>query len=273
MSRGVELDTSEEVFGFLNEFTDDPIENIDAAKAAYEKDGYLYVKGFWNRQDVMACREEIADALVKLNLLDPQQPPMAAFLHPDNLQGIGDSSKGSATIDGVANESQLIKAHLYSGKTIAFYEAFLGHEVNHFDNVWLRAMAPGFGTVPHSDRVFMGGGTDNVMVCWHPYGDIDIRTGGLIVLDSTAPGTENEKKRELYWSSDVDEYCSNEPFPEHVDLEATSDNKVWNGALSDDPANLQAELGGRWLTSPNFEMGDLLTISLKHGSCIVRYPE
>jgi len=95
---------------------------------------------------------------------------------------------------------------LYDGRIIEFYEAFLGGEVVHYDNIWYRAMPPGFGTVPHSDIVYMSRGTHDLFTSWIPWGDIDLRTGGLIVLDESLQKLD---RLEPYLSRDVDDYCSN----------------------------------------------------------------
>jgi len=106
----------------------------------------------------------------------------------------------------------------------------------------------------------MGRGTHNLFTSWVPWSDINLRTGGLMILENSR---NHEEVIKNYLDRDVDDYCSNKPLPEHLDLEAMSDNKVWGGWLSKNPYSLREKLGGRWLTSPKFEMGDLLTLSMK----------
>lgn len=259
-SRGYDLDTSPEAFGYLNEFTADPLIETAAAQEACERDGYLYVKGFWNRQDIVEVRQLLTRRMAHHGFLDPDHDPMQAIPHPDLLKGINERDKGSATLDGIADEVPEIQDILYRDRIINFFSLFLGGPVLHFDQIWFRAMAPGFGTVPHCDLVYMGRGTHNLYTSWIPWSDIDLRTGGLMILENSL---NHEETLSQYLDRDVDDYCENRPLPDHLDLEATSDNKVWGGWLSKNPCSLREKLGGRWLTSPNFEMGDLLTFSMK----------
>ena len=264
-SRGYDLDTSPEAFGYLNEFHGDPIEGIEACKATYERDGYLYIKGFWNRPEIVALRKQLTDRMAHHGFLAPDTDAMKAIPHPDLLKGIDDKDKGSATIDGIVDEVPDIKNIIYQGQIMDFFAAFLGGPCLHFDQIWYRAMAPGFGTVSHCDMVYMGRGTHNLFTSWVPWSDIDMVTGGLMILENSH---DHHETLAPYLSKDVDDYCSNLPLPDGLDLEATSDHKVWGGWLSKNPVTLREKLGGRWLTSPKYEMGDLLTFSMKlvHGS-------
>jgi hypothetical protein len=259
-SRGFDLDTSPDAFGFLNEFNGDPVADTAAAKASYERDGYLYVKNFWNRDDILEVRRLLTDRMAAHGFLDPERDPLNAIPAPGLHGGIYDQNKGSATLEGIVDEVPGIQDILYQGRLIDFFENFLGGPILHYDQTWFRAMAPGLGTVPHCDLVYMGRGTHNVFTSWVPWGDIDLRTGGLMILEGS---TNHQEKLRPYLERDVDDYCGNRPLPDHLDLESTTDNKVWGGWLSKNPHSLREKLGGRWLTSPRFDMGDLLTFSMK----------
>jgi ectoine hydroxylase-related dioxygenase (phytanoyl-CoA dioxygenase family) len=133
--------------------------------------------------------------------------------------------------------------------------------VRHFDFTWMRAVAPGRATAPHGDVVFMGRGTHDLYTAWVPLGDVDYTLGGLMVLESS---NNVATIRDEYARRDVDEYCENQPEDRE---QALAGKWTWNGALSDNPAQLREQLGGRWLTS-TFRAGDLLTFSAYtiHGS-------
>jgi len=59
-----------------------------------------------------------------------------------------------------------------------------------FEYKWLRAVAHNEYTGLHSDRVFMGSKTPNLLTCWIPIGDIPKQQGTLVVLSGS-----NKKKR------------------------------------------------------------------------------
>ena len=62
----------------------------------------------------------------------------------------------------LANISNTLKKLLYSGQMMQFFQTFLGGSVRPFDYTWFRVVAPGFGTYPHCDIVYMGRGTDKL---------------------------------------------------------------------------------------------------------------
>ena len=149
---------------------------------------------------------------------------------------------------------------IYGQKLTDFYQALLGGEVRHYDYTWLRVVAPGKGTYPHCDIVYMGRGTHNVYTAWVPYGDVPLSVGGLIVLENSHKNAEN---LQTYCQLDVDVTCENIPGVSKI----ASEGFQSTGAIDLDFLQVQNRLGGRWLTA-NYEMGDLLTFSMYtvHGS-------
>ena len=148
---------------------------------------------------------------------------------------------------------------LYSGRMIAFFERLLDGAVRHFDFTWLRAISPGKGTAPHGDAVFMNRGTTRLYTAWVPLGDVDFNLGGLMILGKS---NRLEELKQAYLNKDVDAFCENEA---DAALFRTGE-KWWNGALSEDPAALQRQLGLPWLTA-EYRAGDLLTFSIDTIHC------
>jgi ectoine hydroxylase-related dioxygenase (phytanoyl-CoA dioxygenase family) len=107
----------------------------------------------------------------------------------------------------------------------------------------------------------MGRGSKKLLTMWTPLGDIDPRMGGLTILEGS------HRKSELlagYLDRDVDQYCANrEDAPAYA-----SGEKGWNGSLSKNPLAIQNKFQARWLTSPEFRMGDALIfgMTMVHGS-------
>jgi ectoine hydroxylase-related dioxygenase (phytanoyl-CoA dioxygenase family) len=140
---------------------------------------------------------------------------------------------------------------------MAFYERFLGGEVRHFDFTWMRAVAPGRGTPPHMDIVFMGRGTTNLYTSWTPLGDISLEMGGLMVLERSH---KHDRINNHYGRKDVDQYCL-KPDSEEQPVMGRGGNIGRGGTLSNHPVKLRNRLGGRWLTT-NYQAGDLLLFSM-----------
>jgi ectoine hydroxylase-related dioxygenase (phytanoyl-CoA dioxygenase family) len=130
----------------------------------------------------------------------------------------------------------------------------LGGEVRHFDYAWFRSVAPGLGTSPHCDSVYMNRGTQKLFTAWTPIGDCTLEMGGLMILEGSS---RNQRLRETYCATDVDSFCVNR------DGRAGKDawQKGTSGALSRNPVQVQHSLGGRWLTN-EYHAGDLLIFSI-----------
>jgi hypothetical protein len=241
-----QLDTSEATFGELRDSSYLAGDGA-ALRERIQEDGYLFMRGLLKRDDVFAARKVMVDRLAAEDLLEPGTDPMDAIL-----------KKGSDSYfrpDLTANNQPLMDV-LYGPETMAFYATIYGEPALHFDFTWLRAMAPGRGSAPHCDIVYMGRGErERLMTAWIPLGDVSLRLGGLMVLEGS---NHHHEKLRHYLERDVDTYCTNGRHA--AEIEAGKKQWEWSGVLSKDPASLQKKLGGRWLTT-EFEAGDLLTFT------------
>jgi ectoine hydroxylase-related dioxygenase (phytanoyl-CoA dioxygenase family) len=106
----------------------------------------------------------------------------------------------------------------------------------------------------------MNRGTSHLYTSWVPLGDIDFDLGGLMVLGRSH---RLDELRESYLNKDVDVYCENDADAE---LYRTGQKWWWSGTLSDDPAELQRQLGLPWLTT-EYRAGDLLVFTIHTLHC------
>ncbi len=251
-SRGFTLDTSEHSFGELSE-SSHLLGDGEGLRARMETDGYLYLRGFFKRDDVMAARRVVAERLAAAGSLLPDTDPMECFARPPGEFG------SSFRPDFVQNHPAVNKL-LYTGRVMDFYRDLFGEAVRHYDFTWLRTMGPGDGTRPHCDIVYMGRGErQKLRTAWIPLGDAPIRVGGLMILEGSH--LQHERLRH-YLERDVDSYCSNAPDQEKIQEHMRQHGWYkWDGSLSKDPVSLRQKLGGRWLTT-DYEAGDLLTFTM-----------
>jgi hypothetical protein len=256
-SVGHVLKTSPEAFGELRESTlyiDDP----ETLRARLEVDGYLFIRGLLDRDEVMEVRRELVRRMDDFKLLEPGTDLMDAISRVNPVKT--DRSPGN---NDFAANNPILDRVLYGPKVMGFYRRFFGEEVRHFDFTWMRMMSRGNGTTPHCDVVYMGRGTrEKLMTAWIPWGDAPIDVGGLMVLDGSH--LQHERLRR-YLEQDVDSYCSNKPDAARIEdgLREGKDLRTskFNGVLSKNPTTLREKLGGRWLTT-NYEAGDFLTFTM-----------
>ena len=225
VSYGHELDMSYDKIGEMRD-SSDIINNSVELRRRYNDSGYLYIKGFFEREEVLNVR--------------------AALL--EKIDGEGFKPE-------VAKECEPLQKLLYTGKIMDFYKLFFGEPVRHYDYTWLRAIGPGKGTNPHCDLPYMGRGTHNQMTCWVPYGDVPYELGGLMILEKSHKRLDILKK---YAYRDVDVYCKNKK----EDLAKVENGEwVFSGTLSHNPPAIRNKFGHKWLVA-DYKAGDLLTFNM-----------
>ena len=241
------LDLSPDTFGELRR-SPEIAGDGDAMRARLEEDGYLFLPGYLDREEVIKARRVLTDRLDAEGFLDPNFPPEQAIARTDSNLYFRHNTP---------LESDALPTLLYSGRMMSLYERLLGGKVRHFDFTWIRNVTPGDGTAPHCDIVYMGRGTTNLYTSWTPLSDIPYEVGGLMVLENSH---KNERLKNGYGRKDADEWCTNHRA-EPGDGPGMGGNIGRGGSLSNDPVRLRQGLGGRWLTS-EYCMGDLLIFSM-----------
>lgn len=244
---GHEIDMSPNCFGELESsahLLEDPV----ALREQMHTEGYLYLPGYLDRDEVLAARQVIAERLATAGHTAPGTAP---------IELLARTGLDIAFLPELALANPLLDRLLYSGRMIEFFTRFLGGTVRHYDFTWLRTVAPGRGTAPHMDIVFMSRGTTNLYTTWTPLGDIPLELGGLMILERSH---QHQRLNNGYGRKDVDAYCVNHVGEGYTKM-GGGGNIAPGGWLSKNPVKLRRNLGGRWLTT-NFRAGDILVFSM-----------
>ena len=266
--RGNALGEQADDFGGLTR-SNDCLEDREELWRRFDADGYLFLPGLLDSDQVLAARTEVMQRLCDAGVLDKTHPMVDGVALPE--QDYDGAATGSF-MPVLAKNNPPLDTVLYDGPMIAFYEHFLGGPVSHFDYTWFRCKRPGRGdaTTPHCDGVYMSRGTPDLYTSWTPFGDVPYDQGGLMVLEGSHL---NEELKAGYGSTDVDLYCANVGDQDAIVKRAQEEGREltveerqsidWNstGAYSSDAIAVREELGGRWLTA-EYEMGDLLIFSM-----------
>jgi hypothetical protein len=225
---------------------------VEALRRRVEEDGYLFLPGLLNRDEVIESGREILRRLGAAGFLDP------AFPVPD---GIPAPNVRDGFVPQLARDNPSLEKVIFHGPMISFYERFLRGPVRHFDFVWLRAKRPGNqdATPPHYDVVYMGRGTRRLFTSWTPLEDVPMEKGGLMILEGSH---KLDDVKSTYGELDVDTYCENKPeAPDIRSGKRQWETRVQSGKYADDAVDLPQKLGGRWLTA-DFRAGDLLLFGM-----------
>ncbi len=248
-SFGHALEMDDDKIGLLRD-SSDAAEDFPELRRRFAADGYLYMKGYLDRDQVLAARVTLTDGLAAAGVLDPAYP---------TTDGICKPGSGYVFKPELTNNNPAVQNLLYAGRLPEFYRRFYDEDIRHYDFTWLRAIGPGKGTNPHCDLPYMGRGTHGHMTCWLPYGDISFDLGGLMVLEGSH---QRMDLLENYVFRDVDSYCSNKP--EQVANATTGANGfgwTFTGTLSHNPPVLRNKFNCRWLTT-EFRAGDFITFGM-----------
>ncbi|MCC7262195.1 MAG: phytanoyl-CoA dioxygenase family protein [Candidatus Latescibacteria bacterium] len=258
---GNPIDTSPAGFGELRR-SDDAARDVGELRRRMAEDGYLFLPGLLDRDEVVAARQEVMDRLQAAGILDEAYPAYEGVVRPDQTL---------AFMPQLAKGNQPLMQVLYAGAMMDFYTRFLGGPVRHYDYTWFRAKTPGTRTAtqPHYDVVYMGRGTHRLYTSWTPLVDVPYDMGGLIVLENSH---RQEEMVRTYGQTDVDAYCEEgnaraiveQARREGRELSAEERQQIrWNstGAYNPDAIAARRDLGGRWL-SAEYEMGDLLVFGM-----------
>ncbi len=248
-SYGHALDMAEDKAGLLRD-SSDAADDVVELRQRFATDGYLYMKGYLDRDEVLHARSTLTERLAAEGVTDRSRPHIEGYAAPGG---------GYAFKPEVTNNNPAVQNLLYSGRLAEFYRRFYGEEISHYDFTWLRAIGPGKGTNPHCDLPYMGRGTHRHMTCWVPYGDISFELGGLVVLEGS------HKRMDLlenYVYRDVDSFCENKPEQvANAKNGAKGFGWTFSGTLSHNPPVLRNKFGGRWLTT-EYRAGDFITFGM-----------
>ena len=244
-SYGHALDMDDDKVGLLRD-SSDAADDMVELRRRFQEEGYLYMRGYLDRDEVLGARASLTDRLAEAGVLDPAFPTMDAVCKPGS---------GYVFKPEITQGNEEVQRLLYSGRLVDFYRQFYGEEIRHYDFTWLRAIGPGKGTNPHCDLPYMGRGTHKHMTCWMPYGDISFELGGLMILERSH---QRMDLLENYVYRDVDAFCENKPKEAE---KAKNGGWTFTGTLSHNPPAVRNKFGGRWLTT-EFRAGDFLTFGM-----------
>lgn len=215
--------------------------NGPALRERLAEDGYLLLRGYLDREQVLAARGELCAKLDGVGLLDRSRPLTDAIFSGSN-NGLGQIDRKAFAKD--LRTGAALRTLLQQGRIIRFYETFLGGLILPFTFIWVRNVRPGSATGCHYDWVYMGRGTRNLFTTWTPIGPVPFSDGPLAILEGSH---RFETLKSTYGVIDVDRDKDHNPYD--------------GGWLTKDPGAVQQRYGGRWL-SAEFAPGDMLLFGM-----------
>ena len=207
-------------------------------------DGYLMLRGFHDRDEVLAARRAMMAEFHRQQPAGfrPGSDPLDGLVQP----GAGGSFGGGSAVSRLPEFLRVVEGR----RPFDFFTGLLGGPAVTFDFKWARLVAPRDQTGAHYDSVYMGRGTTRLFTTWNALGDLPYEMGPLALVPGshTLPGYQ--KVRDTYGRMDVDR--------DRVD-----------GWFENDPLRVTQAYGGQWATA-EFRAGDVLIfgMNIMHASLL-----
>lgn len=200
-----------------------------------QEDGYLYLPGYLDRDDVMKARQRILHYMAEHEAMEPGSRPL------DGVMGQHGKHVGMMGKEIITHHPDVLNV-LEADKLYELYECIHREPVATFDYKWLRAVGHEACTGAHMDFVYMGQGSQRLMTTWIPLGDIPIEQGTLAVCPRSHRAEGFARIRDTYGQMDVDRDRT-------------------EGWFTKDPSEITNKFGGFWQTS-DVKAGDIITFGM-----------
>ena len=206
---------------------------VTALRAGMERDGYLLLRGFADREAVLATRRTLLRQMADDGWLAPNGAPLEGRSNPER--------RGAPTVDS----TQPAVAGFYREQPfLPFFERYFGEPAMIYPKILTRVKNTGGRTGVHFDNVYIGRGSPRLLSCWMPWGDVTADQGPLTICSGSHNLPSFARLRDTYGRHDPDR-----------DYIKGADNAA--GHFSFDLHEVTERFGGRWLTA-DFRAGDVL---------------
>lgn len=243
---GRTLDASPRRMGWLQESSaDEPFETLTAR---FRQDGYLFLKGFLDRDAVLEQRRRVFEHLDLAGLLKPGTEPGQGVAADVPAERGEVNRRLMEYVRSAAFESFCMSPQLWQ-----FMDRFVGGLSYLHKRKLLRHTLPDqpSSTPAHYDLIYLRGGTDRLVTAWIPVGDVPVEMGGLVYLEgshATGVAMEAEFARK------------NAELPPEERISAYNKNMTEGGWVSKDLPDMAEKFDTRWLIA-NYEAGDVVVHS------------
>jgi len=217
---------------------------ISRLREQFEAQGYLWLKGLLDRQEVLAFRRRYFAAFAGTGLLAPGSDPLEGI-----YSGGGEDKEATHRLMLEVVRWAAYEAFCLSAPIIKFYEDFLQEPVYLHKRKLIRYNRPRDPkcTGGHYDLTYLRGGTDRLCSSWLPLGDVPVEMGGLIYLEGSAAVGRQLEAEYLQQTATL-------PYEKRISAYNFGSKSGW---LGEDLPAIAEKYGGRWLVG-NYEAGDML---------------
>lgn len=240
---GKTLSTAPHRLGYLK--PTDPDIGIKAVRDIYEEHGYVWLKHFLPRTDVVEFRGWVISHLADTGLIELGLDPVLGIASAGALDKKLADRRLMSIVRSTAYEGFCAQPRL-----ARFMDEFLGGLSYLHKRKIMRFTLPGTSTATpaHYDLVYLRGGTNRIVTAWIPIGDIPVAMGGLTYLEGS-----HRIAREMEAAF---EKAGAELSPAER-ISAFNRNMTEGGWVSKDLPDMAERFDTRWLVA-DYEAGDIV---------------
>jgi ectoine hydroxylase-related dioxygenase (phytanoyl-CoA dioxygenase family) len=207
--------------------------------------GYLWLRGFIPREEVIAHRRRFFERMKPVGILKENTDPGEGF-----FSGLRDQTGQTTRLLMEFVRTAAYESFCFQPRLWGFYEQLLGGDVYLHKRKIVRQTYP-FDpntTDAHYDLIYLRGGTDTVLSSWIPLGDVPLEMGGLTYLEgSDAFGRQLE----------ADFAARSASLSAEERLSAYNKHMSASGGIGKDLRALVDRYQTRWLVA-DYEAGDMV---------------
>ena len=119
-----------------------------ALRTRLDEDGFLFIRDFHVRDEVLQVRRDILQIMAAAGELDPAAPLLDGVINPALKTQATVSTKGRENL-----KTDSLKRLLYGPRPQEFFRSFFGTEPKAYQFQWLRAGGHGAGSTIHASAV------------------------------------------------------------------------------------------------------------------------
>jgi len=222
-----------------------PSEELDVLRQRLKEQGYLWLKGFLDRDAVLDFRAYVFGHLMDTGAVRPGSDPRIGY------------GSGKPEQRDLVNKRlmELVRSVTYEGfcaqpRLSRFMDEFLGGIAYLHKRKLLRHTQPQTPQVTpaHYDLIYLRGGTDRIVTAWIPIGDCPVEMGGLVYLEGSH--AEGVKLEAAFRQKSL------ELTPEER-INAYNAHMTEGGWISKDLPDMANRFDTRWLAA-DYEAGDVV---------------
>ncbi|OWF45861.1 uncharacterized protein LOC110456468 [Mizuhopecten yessoensis] len=215
--------------------------NTQALRDQLQQQGYLFIRGFHDRKEVLEAREAVIRHVVSGGDGKIQEPATKGVLGARCGIGCIPFMEGK---NDITHAKEVIRV-LEGPRPKKFFNELFGSDCATFDYKWLRGIHRRAFTGAHVDNVYMGRGSQSLVTLWTPFGDVSVEMGTLCMCEGSHKLDSFKRFQETYGNLDVE-----------------AANLKGSGWFTSDPDEISAGFGGQWKTT-DFRAGDVLLFTMR----------